>query len=236
MPEPLRIVESTDLTRCELETFYDEILFSSFDYAELEDRAALIDALADPQSATPGSIALDAAGQIGGGIVADWFAHSRVLLISYLAARPESRGHGLGKQLIREVLPAWTLRFGADAVVAEVENPHFYRSDEQHGDPLARLRFYGGLGAKIVDNPYFQPALSAEQPRVRNLFLMILSASPSVMMNGTSVDAAPLSSFFQEYLAGTEGDVEDDEARTVLDGLRANDTIGLIDPVEFLKR
>jgi GNAT superfamily N-acetyltransferase len=234
--DALRIIDSTEVAPAQLEAFYDEILTPSFDSAELEDRTELLDALADPDSATRGAIAFDATGLIGGGIVGDWFADSSVMLISYLAARPGFRGHGVGKQLIREILPAWASRFGALLIVAEVEDPRFYQVDEQHGDPEARLRFYAGLGAKIVDLPYFQPALSAEQPRVRHLFLMVLTTDQSVARVDNSIDAATLTRFIDEYLAGTEGDVDDKEVRRLREALQSKDVIPLVEPAKYLNK
>jgi GNAT superfamily N-acetyltransferase len=233
--DALRIVASTDLTPAELAVFYDEILAPSFDSAELVERTELLADLADDTSATRGAIAYDETGLIIGGIVGDWSAASRVMLVSYLAARRGLRGHGIGGQLLGKVLPAWTSRFGALLVVAEVENPRYFQSDEGHGDPEARLRFYARLGAKIVDIPYFQPSLSPDQPRVRNLFLMVLSADQSVLRDDNRVDAETVRSFVEEYLTDSEGDVDDDEVRALRAALHANDAIPLLDPAEFLK-
>jgi GNAT superfamily N-acetyltransferase len=235
MTDAVRIVASTDLAPKELEDFYDEILAPSFDSAELVERAGLLADLADDAAATRGAIAYDEAGLVIGGIVGDWFAESRVMLISYLAARRGQRGHGIGRRLLGEVMPLWTSMFGALLSVAEVENPKFYHDDEDHGDPEARLRFYARLGAKIVAIPYFQPALSAEQPRVRNLFLMVLSADPSVLREDNGVDAATVRCFIEEYVTGSEGPVDDDEVRILRESLHADDVIQLLNPAEFLK-
>jgi GNAT superfamily N-acetyltransferase len=234
MTDAVRIVASTDLATGELEVFYDEILAPSFDSAELVERSELLADLADDASVTRGAIARDEAGLIIGGIVGDWFADSSVMLLSYLAARPGLRGHGIGRRLLDEILPAWTSRFGALLIVAEVENPQFYQADENHGDPEARLRFYARLGAKIVDIPYFQPALSSEQSRVHNLFLMVLSADQSVLRRDDAVDAATVRCFIEEYVTGGDGDVDDDEVRALRQALQAKNAIPLLDPAEFL--
>jgi hypothetical protein len=143
---------------------------------------------------------------------------------------PDGLGHG--RTVVS--LPAWTSRFDALLSVAEVENPQFYHDDEDHGDPEARLRFYARLGAKIVAIPYFQPALSTEQPRVRTLFLMVLSGEPSVLRGDNDVDAETVQSFIEEYVTGSEGAVDDDEVRALRTALRANAVIPLLDPAEFL--
>lgn len=233
----VRIVDATKLSRADLEAFYDQILAPSFDSAELVERTELIDALADSESNTHCQIAFDQAGQIVGGIIGDWFAGSRVMLTSYLAARPGLRGHGVGKRLLAKALPAWRSKVGALLVVAEVENPRLYPADEDHGDPYARLRFYARSGAKILDIPYFQPALSTQQPRVRNLFLMVLTSDQSVVRDHDRIAAATVEGFIEENLASSEGDVDDhdDEVRALRAALHANDAIPLLDPAELLK-
>jgi GNAT superfamily N-acetyltransferase len=233
--EALRITNSTDAAAAELEVFYDEVLAPSFDSAELVERSELLGALADPASETRGSIAFDEDGHIVGGIIGDWFARCRVMLTSYVATRPGLRGRGIGTQLLAEVLPAWTSQFGAVLTVAEVENPRFYHADEYHGDPEARLRLYATtLGAKILDIPYFQPALTAQKSRVRNLFLMVFSADQAVMSENNKIDAATLRCFIEEYLAGTEGDVDDDEVRALREALQTDEGVALVDPAEYL--
>jgi GNAT superfamily N-acetyltransferase len=233
--EVLRIIDSTDAAPEELEVFYDKVLAPSFDSAELVERAELLGVLADPASETRGSIAFDGDGQIVGGIIGDWFARCRVMLISYLAARPGFRDRGIGKRLLADVLPAWTSQFGVVLTVAEVENPRFFQADECHGDPEARLRLYAtALGAKILDIPYFQPALTPGQPRVPNLFLMVFSADRSVMREDNRIDAAPLRCFIEKYLADTEGDVDDDEVRALRAALQTDDGVPLIAPAPYL--
>lgn len=230
----MHIGDSFDLTADELAEFYDEILAPSFGEEELVERPEMLEALADRKSVTRGRVAIDEADVIVGGIIGDWFADSRVMLMSYLAARPGLRGHGIGKRLVADALPVWMSDFGAVLAVAEVEDPRFYENDEDHGDPKARLRLYAGLGAKILRMPYFQPALSAEQSRVRNLFLMVFEADPSVMRGQDRVDAAPLRQFVEEYLSSTEGTVDDEEVRAVRAALQTESGVELVDPAEYL--
>jgi GNAT superfamily N-acetyltransferase len=235
MPEILVINIAYHATPADLEIFYHEILKPSFDPAELIERSQLLGALADTKSATHYAIAFDQAGLIVGGIIGDCFDECGVLLISYLVARREFRGCGIGTRLLAEVVPAWKAKFAAELVVLEVEDPRFYSADEDHGDPAKRLRLYASLGARILRMPYFQPALSAGQPRVPNLFLMVFTADQSVMTETNSVDAAPLRCFWQEYLGGAEGDVDDRAVRAVRDAL-AKDAIPLVDPAEYLRK
>jgi GNAT superfamily N-acetyltransferase len=230
----MRIVDSFELTPNQLSIFYDEILAPSFGEEELVERGEMLDALADRTSLTRGRIAIDESGEIVGGIVGDWFADGRVMLLSYLAARPGLRGRGIGKRLLADAVPVWMSDFDAVLTVAEVENPDFYENDEGHGDPKARLKLYARIGAKILRMPYFQPALSAEQSRVRNLFLMVFKADPSVMMGQDRVDAVPLRRFIEEYLSSTEGAVDDDEVRAVRAALQTENGIELADPAEYL--
>lgn len=230
----MRIVDSYTLDSEQLGRFYDEILAPAFDVDELVERAELVDALADRNSLTRARIALDGTGEIIGGVIGDWFAAGRVMLLSYLAARPGLRGHGIGQRLLADATPSWISDFGAVLVVAEVENPRFHVADEGHGDPTARLRLYARLGAKILRMPYFQPALSKEQARVPNLFLMVFSADESVMRGSDRVAAEPLRRFIDEYLESTEGAVDDDQIRGLRAALNSGEGIELEDPSEYL--
>jgi GNAT superfamily N-acetyltransferase len=146
----LRIIASTDLAPGELGAFYDEILAPAFDSAELVERAELLADLADDGSVTRGAIAYDEAGLVIGGIVGDWFAESRVMLISYLAARRGLRGHGIGRRLLGEVLPIWTSTFGALLSVAEVEIRSSTTATKIVATPRRGFAFTRGWARKLL--------------------------------------------------------------------------------------
>jgi hypothetical protein len=75
----------------------------------------------------------------------------------------------------------------------------------------------------------YRPRRGLTQPRVQTLLVMVFSADQSVMRVSNSIDAATLWCFIEEYLAGTEGDVDDDEVRAVREALQAKGGIPLVE-------
>ena len=69
-------------------------------------------------------------------------------------------------------------------VLAEVEHPGHHEASEQHGDPTARLRFYGRLGGLILDVPYFQPPISDEEDPVYAMLLLALNPPAGLVRDG----------------------------------------------------
>jgi GNAT superfamily N-acetyltransferase len=130
-----------------------------------------------------------------GVIVADLLARSGVLLLRYLAVRPNSRDSGVGSALL-ELLPVWRDRTAASVVVVEVEDPRFHRMGG-FGDPAGRLRFYMHAGFAAIPLPFVQPRLRKAGERVDGFLLLATSDS------GT-VPAATVRSFVLEYVAKVE--------------------------------
>ncbi len=58
----------------------------------------------------------------------------------------------------------------------------------------------------------------------------------AVVTNDGGVDAAIVSRYFEQCLADTEGDVDDDEVRMVREALAAKAVIPLLDPAAYLRR
>jgi GNAT superfamily N-acetyltransferase len=233
--EVLRIVETKDVSVTELGSLYDEILARSFRSAELESRAKVLDALAGETSVPGGLLAVNPAGLIVGTIIGDWFGDCRVMLISYLAVRPEFRGCGVGKLLLAEAFALWRARFAPALILGEVEDPRYYREHDPmgFGDADARLRLYGALGARILAIPYFQPALSRLQPRVYNLLLLVFEADPLVMKGDNAVDGKIVSCFIDENIARSEGRADDNEAKSLRKALRGKSGIRLLPPADY---
>lgn len=234
--EALRIVETQDVSVSELEYLYDEILARSFRPAELESRAKVLNALSGEKSVPGGLLAVDSAGSIVGTILGDWFGDCRVMLIAYLAVRPEVRGCGVGKLLLAEAFALWRKRFAPVLILGEVEDPRHYRERDPlgFGDADARLRLYGALGARILAIPYFQPALSRHQPRVYNLLLMVFEADPSVMKGDNAVDGNIVSCFIDENIARSEGRADDHEATRLREALQGQSGITLLTPADYV--
>ena len=235
--ETLRIVDIAELSVTDVESLFDEILARSFRSAELESRATVLAALTADNPIPGGLVAMDPTGLIVGTIIGDWFGNCRVMLISYLAVRPEFRGCGVGKLLLAHAFALWRERFAPALILGEVEDPRYYREHDAlgFGDADARLRLYGGLGARILPIPYFQPALSRQQPRVRNLLLMVFEADPSAMKGDNAVDGEIVGGFIDENIARSEGRADDHEAESLREALRDNSGIPLVSPADYLK-
>jgi GNAT superfamily N-acetyltransferase len=235
--EALRIVDIRELSVTEVESLYDEILARSFRSAELESRATVLGALTADNPVPGGLVAVNPAGLIVGTIIGDWFVECRVMLISYLAVRPEFRGCGAGRLLLAEAFALWRARFAPALILAEVEDPRYYREHDPmgFGDADARLRLYGALGARILPIPYFQPALSRLQPRVYNLLLMVFEADPLAMKGDNAVDGKIVSGFIDENIARSEGRADDNEAQSLREALRGNTGIPLLPPADYFQ-
>jgi GNAT superfamily N-acetyltransferase len=198
-----------------LDAVYSDVLAASFPPAEL----CTVDGLQGglPAGVTTVSALLDDDGRPVAAAVGDWSARSRIQLLSYLAVLPGQRSGGHGGRLLRHVLDRWRELYRPCAIVAEIEHPAAHESSEAYGDPLARFRFYARHGARALDLPYFQPALSPATPRVFGLLLISLHLDPELAGPAPgSYAGAPMSEFMREYLEMTEGGVPDDPAATAL--------------------
>jgi GNAT superfamily N-acetyltransferase len=201
--EPLHLIElEAPVDDQLLERFYSEVLQPSFDSSELVALADLRDGLHAESPTTNVVVALTGSGQIAGGAIADWDPASGVFLLSYLAARPGQRGQGIGGLLMGRVRSWWTQR---DTVIAlaEVDDPRDHVAN-QYGDPIARLRFYGRLGARVLRLHYTQPALQPETGRAPGMLLIAFYVAPEAGST-SSVRSDVLSTFLQGYYADAEG-------------------------------
>lgn len=135
---------------------YRQVLQPSFPSSELVD----LDEIQDIAACDTGSvwIAEDPGGIILGVAVAEWDADLRVLLLSYLAVRPGVRNGGVGGRLYAIALESWRNKFAPCVMITEIEDPAVHPAGVDHGDPVARQRFYLAHGGRILDLPYFQPA------------------------------------------------------------------------------
>ncbi len=170
---------------------YRQVLQPSFPSSELVD----LDEIQDIAACDTGSvwIAEDPGGIILGVAVAEWDADLRVLLLSYLAVRPGVRNGGVGGRLYAIALESWRNKFAPCVMITEIEDPAVHPAGVDHGDPVARQRFYLAHGGRILDLPYFQPALRPDAPRVSGLLLLVLHADPEfVGADDESINAEPL--------------------------------------------
>lgn len=196
-----------------VEALYHEVLVPSFP----EDQLVELDELQTIAADDAGSVWVAEAedGTILGGAVAEWDESVRVALLGYLAVRQGLRGGGIGGPLYLAALGSWRERFKPCMILAELDDPEVHVGNEDHGDPAARLRFYTSRGARILDIPYFQPALGPDRARSSGLLLIVLHADPDFA--GTcdnTIDAKILRKYLENYQIKYEGKIaaNDDQA------------------------
>ena len=77
--------------------------------------------------------------------------------------------------------------------LAEVDDPRRHTTEALIGDPRARLAFYGRLGARVLDLPFFQPRLVADGPRAHGMLLLTLDVHSDALEGGALLFAATFS-------------------------------------------
>jgi hypothetical protein len=195
-----------------VEAFYHQILQPSF----AADVLVGLDELQEIADRDSGSVwlAQDEDGTILGGAVGEWDKSVRVVLLSYLAVRPGVRDGGIGGPLFLAALDSWRQRFRPCLVLAELEDPAVpvHDGSEDHGDAAARLRFYLSRGSRVLDIPYFQPALEPGADRVSGLLLLVLHADPDFAgaEDGT-IEAGVVRRYLESYQIQYEGKVATDD-------------------------
>jgi GNAT superfamily N-acetyltransferase len=211
----MRIYEATSSGPV-IEAFYRQVLVPSFPADEL---ISLNEAQqnADREDASIW-LAEDADGTILAGAIAEWDDTAGVLLLGYLAVRPGLRGGGIGGPLYLKALESWRHRFKPCLILAEVEDPEVHRGSEDHGNPAARLRFYVDRGSRILDIPYFQPALEPGAERVYGLLLIALHVDPEFAGEGgaDTIDAAVVRKYLENYQIQYEGKIATDDKAMVM--------------------
>ncbi|TFF10390.1 MULTISPECIES: GNAT family N-acetyltransferase [Cellulosimicrobium] len=207
-----------------LRSLHRDVLVPSFPPAELVDEQELLDAHASGRLRSLGVVE---EGRVVAGVVGEWFADARVLLVLYLAIARGRRGGGVGRRLVTTALDDWRA-LDPLVVVGEVEHPAHHTGSEAHGDPVARLRFYARLGARVLALPYFQPGDGPGGERVPALLLVSFPLGPHAAED--DVPAAPLRAFLAENLRESEGTVADDAATRRLLDAAGGDSVRLVDP------
>ena len=91
-------------------------------------------------------------------------------------------------------------------------------TSEDYGDPAARLRFYVNRGSRILDFPYFQPALEPGAERVTGLLLIALHADPEFAGPGgaDTIDAEVVRKYLENYQTQYEGKVATDDQAMIM--------------------
>lgn len=194
-----------------------------------------LDSLADLRaSAAAGRadflVAVEADGTPIGAAVGEWYAESRVQLLAYLAVDPARRSGGVGGRLLDAVVERWARDRGPCVVVAEIEHPEVAPERPEWGDPKRRFAFYARHGARVLDLPFFQPALRGTGERVHEMLLISLHIDSSFAVDEDHVASEPIREFLVDYFTATEGRVpEDRDGRALLEAAGAAGGVGLAD-------
>jgi GNAT superfamily N-acetyltransferase len=212
-----------------LRRLYRDVLVEAFSSDELDDVETMEDGLrGEGETNVLASVALRRDGSAIGGIVGDLFAVERVLLVSYLAVRPNLQGRGIGHALVKHALPKWQAKHGVDVVVAEVHDPRRWRSPAENAE--RRLRFFERVGARVLDVPFVQPALRPSDDRVQGFLLLALDVGSKV-----DLPSELIAGFVERYYEVAEGAREPDDAtlNALLERIRARKTIRLLPISEY---
>lgn len=126
------------------------------------------------------------------------------VLLTYFATRADLRGKGVGSRLLGQILDDVSADESVSVVLAEVEHPGHHKASDAHGDPTARLRFYGRLGGLILDVPYFQPPISDDEEPVYAMLLLALNPPPHLMRDGRLLPEAGVAVGLEQIM----GDVD----------------------------
>ncbi|PWB96633.1 GNAT family N-acetyltransferase [Homoserinimonas hongtaonis] len=146
-------------------------------------------------------------------------------LLTYLATRADQRGLGTGGRIMRSVLKAARQR-DRSLLLAEVEHPLHHPVHPEHGDPEARLRFYGRLGARIVDVPYFQAPVAPDSPPVYGMLLLAFEVDPSLEKEGRLSASAGLVDALSTMTESADADAT--PVAALLDAARAHEGVRLL--------
>lgn len=116
---------------------------------------------------------------IHGLLIAEYYADSRCLLVSYVAVAESARRQGVARYLfdvLKSRIEAGTVAGGAPVagVLAEVHDPARIAAAEDVIDPWARIEAMTGLGARKLPIDYVQPALGVGKQPSHTLWLMII--------------------------------------------------------------
>lgn len=176
---------------------YDDVLAPSFPETELLAKQTLVgEYLRGSQDFFGYAVVSD--GKAVAAALCEHHRPSGISLLNYLAVDPGIRQGGHGGRLLRHALSQWETTDSV-AFLAEVEDPRVHPSSD-HGDPVARVRFYERHGATLLPLSYFQPSLGPGLARVPNLLLT------SLRSRADGVPSAGLTQFLDDSIAATEGE------------------------------
>lgn len=185
-----------------LERFHRDVLAPSFEPAELDPLDVIAEGLrATGPRRTSALVAVGPSGDVLGGVVGELYEPEQVLLLAYLAVRPDLRGRGIGTALLHRAAASW-YGPGVALAVGEVHDPGRW---PEEGDAAAgRLRLYAQVGARLLDVPFVQPALGPGRPRIDGFLLLAFHLAAEAGL-GDGVPSGLLSRFVRAYYEREEG-------------------------------
>lgn len=134
-------------------------------------------------------------------LVAEYYAASRCMLVSYVAVAESARRQGIARRLF-DCLAA-RIRSGhasaaqpVVALLAEIHDPAQTPPGKDVLDPAARLQVMARLGACRIPVHYIQPALSADQAPAHGLWLV---AYPALVDDPAALTAQRVRDFLVEF-------------------------------------
>jgi GNAT superfamily N-acetyltransferase len=213
--------------------FYTQVLEPSFARDELEPVEMIAAGLRGEGDADVlAAVCLDAGGEPLGGLIAERDSRTNVLLLSYIAVRPEARGRGIATQLMKRVAAEWYRHPDVLLALAEVHDPRHF-AGVLGEDSLGRLRLYERLGARLLAVPFVQPALSEGRERVPGFLLLVFHADPQVCVERdgtTGVRAEIVADFIRRYYESAEGASPpyDPQLTALLQAVGAHDEIPIL--------
>jgi GNAT superfamily N-acetyltransferase len=216
-----------------VDRFYREVLAKSFFRDELESAEYLAAGLqADEEPRVLASIALGSGDEVLGGVVAECYTESGVLLIAYVAVRPNVRRRGIGAQLMRRAATEWYADEHVLLAVCEVHDPRHW-SEADGEDSFARLRFFERLGAQLLAIPFLQPAIENGGERVRGFLLIALHVDERIVVERDGrrgIAADRMARFVRQYYEAAEGAREpyDPELARLLARIERDDIVALL--------
>jgi GNAT superfamily N-acetyltransferase len=191
-------------------SFYDDVLKGAFSPEELDEREVFEAGLASGhEPPLQAAVAVDAEGRPVGGVTAERFTSSGVLLVGYVAVRPEWRGRGLGSLLMRWASTHWYEDPSVVLVLGEVHDPR-HQWDAAGEDTEARIRFFRRLGAQVLGVSFVQPSLGPGLARVPHFLLVAFAVKPAALVatEPPAVDPRLVAAFVRDYFEYCEGPIE----------------------------
>lgn len=204
-PEP-QLLDLRDHPHPELLAAFVDLYTRTFtDASEREDPAEwpprLYGDLPVPQPRMHLLVAVDAHARtprLLGGIAFEYYRDSGCGLLTYLVTDADHRRRGLARRLVDKAIA----RLHEDAhghgvelrgVFAETEDPAQVNSDGNAMAPRERLQALARLGARRIDIPYVQPALTGGNGRCRHLLLLAFHPQAD------GIEGAALRDFLHEF-------------------------------------